>query len=122
MDQQTEFCREPVAVLVAAIVASIIDPVVADLPEMPHLHPQQSGEAHPHVQEVAGRLASLLAHYDARVKALQKFGMPDQLANEYREFADATCGTIRLKLLKHLLVDTAAFQLQMPPRGEESQH
>ena len=109
MDQQTEFCREPVAVLVAAIVASIIDPVVADLPEMPHLHPQQSGEAHPHVQEVAGRLASLLAHYDARVKALQKFGMPDQLANEYRE-------------LKHLLVDTAAFQLQMPPRGEESQH
>ena len=104
-NQKPEFCREPVAVLVAAIIASAIDPM-----DGPHdMYLQYHGpfdEETLKSQEIAAHLASLMTHFEARVDAMQAYGMPDHLANEYQK-------------LKDLILETAQYQLAIASAGDE---
>lgn len=97
-----EFCREVVAVLVGAIIASVIDP----MPDDSDTHPQLASlfeKASPDDLRVAAALASLMSHLEVRVGSLQEHGMPEHLANQYRNLID-------------LLEQTAAYQLLFPSR------
>ena len=89
--QQLEFSREVVAVLVSAIIASVIDPVDAS-PARRSQSPQPFDEDSPGAQaterrETTGdeRLAALLSHYDFRFDQLAELGMPDSLRGQYED-------------------------------------
>ena len=103
---EQRFSQEVIAVLVASIIASVIDPMDDPRDTSPQ-PPEPSDEAHPDAQEIAARLASLLVHFEARVHALEAYGMPDPLANEYRE-------------VHSLILQTAEYQLTMSPAGGQT--
>ena len=108
-DQEREFTREPVAVLVAAIIATIINPMDADASQMPHGPLRQFAESHPESSDLVARIASLLIHFDVRAEALQKYGMPDHLASEYQKLIE-------------LVINTALYQLSFSGATGQTPH
>ena len=102
---QPVFSQDVIAVLVASIVASIIDPVDdADLSASQHAQPPDEPLAEH--ERVAASLASLMSHFETRVQELEGQGMPDHLADQHRH-------------LRLLLLETAAYQLSVVPPSDQ---